>query len=88
MKTKKTTSRKINRSMNDNRSINDKNKTEEKTEELEFTKGLLEKYQSLCKKILRDWSRTIYEWKISFYIGLLLNLAFFLLGIILGINIK
>ena len=83
MKTKKTTSRKINRSMNDNRSINDKNKTEE----LEFTKGLLEKYQSLCKKILRGWSQTIYEWKISFYIGLLLNLAFFLLGIILGINI-
>jgi len=72
MKTKKT-SRKINRSMNDNRK-----------EELE---GLLEKYHFLCKKILRGWSQTIYEWKISFYIGLLLNLAFFLLGIILGINI-
>jgi len=58
--------------------------TEKVALDMEFSK----KYQDLCKKALRGWSRTLYQWKISFYIGLLLSIAYLIAGILIGIGLK
>ena len=51
-------------------------------------KDFLKKYQDLCKRALRGWSRTLYEWKISFIIGLLMNIMWLIIGILIGIQIS
>jgi hypothetical protein len=52
--------------------------------DLEFSK----KYQDLKSSTPTSYCSFAYEWKISFYIGMLLNIAFLIAGILIGITLR
>jgi len=52
------------------------------------TKELLKEYQNLLKKCLAGWRRTLYEWKKTIILGILFNILFFLLGLLIGAQLR
>jgi len=48
---------------------------------------IIQKLRNLNIKSINLSSKILYEWKISFYIGLLLNFLFFYLGFTIGVRL-
>jgi hypothetical protein len=55
--------------------------------EQELSKKLIEDYKILLKRNLAGWTRTLYEWKKTIIIGIILNIMGFILGLLIGVQI-
>ena len=53
--------------------------------EIDFKTELINELRKLLNRSINLNKKIIYEWKISFYIGLLLQIVFFMLGISIGV---